>query len=883
MNSMPDQLALPALYVASPTEVRGLLAEARALLGPCTPLPALFEEVLRAWGGLYVGSARLRQAETVLRAIRAVDGLDVLATLLLDAGEEREIRLLAATLLASLPDDQCPPLPCLTDHADDPCLAMARFTRADAAWADPARYTAWDPSPAGLPQLLPLLAFLRGLYDERLAETPFRAYVLHAGVLHPGVAAHRPLHQLHRLLDYLGLSCRPYLRQRYHTLAADLWPHATSENWRCWQWVTRPGGPELLPQALRACAAGEHTLVRLYELKYAPLPNAEQLAAVLAEVTPEMGLLLCWLRTDLPLDKLALPGGAAAAGWLRASNVAAAARAYTAPPWWKPWLAVGLPCARQLLAWLQEVELPASTPGMLPQDRHDWLETHLLPRYRRLCANLLLAQAASGEGGEEIRRLAAGQDMAAIRALALLPSLDEQTLALLRQLLQRGGRPLQAAAREALEHWARRQGLPGADELERQHLLAAAWDLGPLAGERVRVGWQTGAYRLRLQLHAGKVELAGMGRRGLLTTLPPDLRHSAAYQEARDAQRAAQRQYRLFQQTLERYLLDARPLSGGEFRFLLTNPIFAHLAERLVWQTADGETLLWAGPERWETVAGEPYALLHAPAALTLTLAHPSALAHTRQLLAWQAIAADRRLQQPFKQLFREIYTADGEGGEQCTRFAGRRIDPRRAYPLLRAAGFAPGAGVARRAWPGGITAHLCWAAGTVSHDLFGPQRLAEVGTGDIWFTQAGATLPLAAVPPIIFSETLRAADLLTTRAAVGDADLTSRETIALRVALLREVARSVPLTNLAVREEGRYALVLGAHATYRVNLANGAVLLEPEGRQVVLPPHVPRWQPTERSDTTAKILGIVLTLAHDAEIDDLTFLAQFKDQPIMA
>ena len=413
-----------------------------------------------------------------------------------------------------------------------------------------------------------------------------------------------------------------------------------------------------------------------------------------------------------------------------------------------------------------------------------------------------------------------------MRALALLPAGDARACELLGRLEQSAGRPLHAAAHEALEAQARRQGFPGAEELGRQQLLAAAWEPGALAGERVRVGWQEGVYRLRLSLQGGKVELEVLGPRGPLASIPGALRQSGTYRSAREAQRETQATYRLFRQHLEGCLLDGTPVSLGEFRYLMSNPIFAHLAERLLWRAADGPPFLWAAPGRWETLDGEAIALTgaHYPASLTLTLPHPVALERDGVLGLWQARAADRRLMQPFKQLFREIYPGNGEGGAHCARFAGLPIDPRRAYALLRAAGYAPGNGEARRDWPHGVTAHLCWARDARGRDLFGPHRRASMPTGDIWFTRDGALLPLCEVHPIIFSETLRAADLLTTQAAVGEALLTSRETIAVRALLLRETARSFRLTNIAVPEDGRFALVLGTRADYRINLASGTV-----------------------------------------------------------
>jgi len=855
--------------------IRRMLADATDCLGPCAPLPALYEEVLRDWRGLPVHTARFCRANTLLAEMQQLpNGQSFLISIAQDPREAWAVRLLSATLLAL---DRCPvPAVSPDDESTAIVAALANFTSSESGrWYREALERRFIRDETTRPPVLLLLCFLHGLHEETITYEQFAEAVLEGGVLDPAISTHRPFRKINRLLDYLGLSDTPLVRQCYRRLVSEVWPQATVENYMRWQWLTVPGGPDIFPRALREFQFGDHSLMRLHELKYAPLHADRQGVYAITATDAAIKVLLYWLR-HLG-DDTDFPGGLAALRWLEGSNQTAAMEAYAQPTWWDAWISDGMLAARQALCWLQEMPLPKSTLS-----RAEWLETNLAPAFRRICANLLLSQAATSERGDEIIALAESGDIPAVRALALLPAPGEKVLLLLRHLCDSGGRPMHVAAEAALDHLAKRQGLPGAEELDRQHLLAAAWDLGPLAGERVRVGWEAGIYRLRLSVQVGKVQLEVLGPRGPLQRIPAELYQYPCYREARAAQKEAQSQYRLFKQHLEKYMLEGRPLSVGEFRYLLANPIFAHLAERLVWQNAAGEALLWAGPDIWKTCEGKRIDLSDAgkQAPMTLTVAHPITLAQAGALVDWQSVAVDRRLMQPFKQLFREIYLPIGEVGERCARFAGRSIDTRRAYALLRAAGFAPGAGIARRDWPRNVVAHFCWASGAVSHDLFGPDRLQAVETGDIWFTSAGRTIPTGQVDPIIFSETLRVADFLTTRAAVGDADLTSRETIILRATLLREVARSFDLTNIIVREGGPDALVLGKHATYRVNLASGTILLEPEGRQVVLPQHDSRWRLTEEDDTTGEILAIVLTLAHDQEIDDLTFLAQLASHP---
>lgn len=135
-------------------------------------------------------------------------------------------------------------------------------------------------------------------------------------------------------------------------------------------------------------------------------------------------------------------------------------------------------------------------------------------------------------------------------------------------------------------------------------MLATAWDDGPLFDAPVRVGWEDGLFRLRLELHRGKVAMTALGPGGAMPRIPTELRKSDAYREARAAQKDAQARYRLFRGHLERAMLDGAPMTAGQFRFLLTNPLFSHLAERLVWQVTGGAPFLWAALERWETLDG---------------------------------------------------------------------------------------------------------------------------------------------------------------------------------------------------------------------------------------------------------------------------------------
>ena len=841
-----------------------LAVDSRRLLGPCTPLPALFEEVLRAQRGFSVQSVRLREFRQLLDSVAPSSVPPVFQ----DDHAPADARMLTAIVAFAL---QAPPdgMEMESDELGAMYTAIAAFADAESGhWYRQQMEASLsnNASDEDLPSPLLLLAFLHGLHHGWLDPEQFDACVIEGKTLSPEISPHRRLRARHRLLDYLGVSQQAPFQQYYRQLTARIWPTARLQNWPDWRWITQPGGPELFAYGLHALCDGDVSLPRLYELKYSPLPDAEWLTTHLAQAPCHIALLLGWMRREQQIDELV--AGVASDRWLHESNLQATRAAYSALPWWEEWLTHGLPSARAALLMIQSLPLPVAD-----NDRASFIEHFLLPGYRGICANLLLAQAAAGDDLPAVLHLAEQGDTAALHALGLAPDNDDAVIAVLRRHASAGHRKAQGAAQLALDRIARQQGLPDEQELRRQQLLNAALDVDALAGERVRVGWQVGGYRLRVGLRRGQVELDVLGPRGELAHVPTAIRKSAAYQQARTVQAAVKAQYRLFRQYLEEIMVNEQPLLAGVFLTLLTNPVFAHLAERLLWCCPDGRCMLWNGPDRWETLTGE--CVRFTDAALTLLVAHPIRLLRQQTLQAWQSVAADRRLVQPFKQIFREVYACDKAEETVCRRFSGRAIDPARAYALLRAAGFAPGSGDARREWRGEITAHICWARDASGRDLYGEHRLPSVVSGDIHFARHGELVLLPDVNPLIISETLRAADLLTTRAAVGDADLTSRETILLRATLLREIARSYGLTNLVVREEGPYALVLGSRATYRINLANGAISLEPEGRHIAPPHQQDSWLSSEDPDATATIISVILTLAEDEKINDLIFLAQ--------
>lgn len=331
------------------------------------------------------------------------------------------------------------------------------------------------------------------------------------------------------------------------------------------------------------------------------------------------------------------------------------------------------------------------------------------------------------------------------------------------------------------------------------------------------------------------------------------------------------------------------------------HPITGAVVRGLIWEFADaaGE---WAAALPGE----EP------PAAERVRLWQPMR-AGTGEILEWRAALTDRRLRQPVKQAFREIYLltpAERETGTYSTRFAAHVVHYPRLYALFKERDWQANH---LGAYDGGYegTAVRTFAEGAWRAELDHVNADEDAGgtpeyatTGQVRFARrigrAWAPARLADVPPVVFSEAMRDIDLF-----VGVASLAAdpywtdpgedRYAAYRRSAAFGELtpgaevrrdalARILPRTKIADRcaLAGRYLTVRGDLRTYKIHLGSGNVLMEPDDAYLCVVPDRRAaaggtvFLPFEE-DRLALILSKAFLLAADAGITDAGILAQIK------
>jgi len=280
-------------------------------------------------------------------------------------------------------------------------------------------------------------------------------------------------------------------------------------------------------------------------------------------------------------------------------------------------------------------------------------------------------------------------------------------------------------------------------------------------------------------------------------------------------------------------------------------------------------------------------------------VAHAFELLQAGVLGSWQREIVHRRVVQPFKQVFREVYVltpAEVQAVAESSRFAGHQLDAARAFRLLQSRGWRMGDGEVaepRRYFPHAGIQALFEIEGA-GHYL-SEQPVVTSGRILFWemprFRSSGApgkhtlrALALRDVPPTVFSEVMRDADLVVTVAQHGGGGLPAREVIERRMEILRLLLEDLQLEGVELHDN--FATVKGSLATYRVHLGTAAIYVEPGQHLCIVPA---RWgKRHERlflpfvdaeDDKVGEVVSKVLFLLNDSAITDKSILRQFRRQ----
>jgi hypothetical protein len=330
--------------------------------------------------------------------------------------------------------------------------------------------------------------------------------------------------------------------------------------------------------------------------------------------------------------------------------------------------------------------------------------------------------------------------------------------------------------------------------------------------------------------------------------------------------------------SLEASCVTGERFEPGEFAELLRHPVLAPMLRNLALVSDEGVTGF---------ASDDPQVLLGPNAerrpldGSALRIAHPVDLLTGGEWpeLQHELFAAQRR--QPFRQLFRELYvptTAETGDGPSSRRYAGQQVESRRAAGLFTGRGWVADfeVGFGRTFHAEKITAwcSLLGGAGTAA-------EVEDATIEDVTFVHAGSwrSIPVTAVPPRLFSETMRDLDLVVSVAHAGRVDPeTTESSTQMRRRLVEETAQMLGLDKVETTDH--HARIRGKLGNYSVQLGSGVVHRQPGNALCIIPisaQHRGRiFLPFADDDPrTAEVISKVLMLARDDRIQDPTILEQ--------
>lgn len=264
-----------------------------------------------------------------------------------------------------------------------------------------------------------------------------------------------------------------------------------------------------------------------------------------------------------------------------------------------------------------------------------------------------------------------------------------------------------------------------------------------------------------------------------------------------------------------------------------------------------------------------------------LRIAHPVHMYEAGEWSLYQKYVFNKKLIQPFKQVFRELYLPNADElseGISSRRYAGHQVQPKKTLALLKTRGWLASneEGIQKVYYKENIIATIYALA-----DWFSPSDIEAPTIEVVGFVDRKTLRPVRVeeIPRLIFSEIMRDVDLVVSVAHVGGVDPeASLSTIEIRRAIVDELLRMLKLDNVILK--GSHAHISGIHGEYTVHLGSGVVHKMGTGSLNILPVHSSHrgriFLPFVDDDPkSAEIMSKIILLGEDKKLKDPSILVQ--------
>lgn len=376
----------------------------------------------------------------------------------------------------------------------------------------------------------------------------------------------------------------------------------------------------------------------------------------------------------------------------------------------------------------------------------------------------------------------------------------------------------------------------------------------------------------------GKTALVVQKGERVLKSVPAAIKKDAYVLECRERMTELNDQHQRARYLLEELMENQTAITVKELTLLTKNPVIAPLLASLVWAHDAAVGFFRDARLVTEWTADVNPDVPRLSDNTELRLAHPVELYRRGVWADFQRVLFDAKVQQPFKQVFRELYlpTDEEKASTESLRYAGHQVQPAKTVGLLKGRLWRADyeEGLQKVYWRDDIVATFVAMA-----DWFSPADIEYPTLEGVRFYRrsSGERLTLSAVPEVIFSEVMRDVDLVVSVAHAGGVDPeASHSTMEMRAVIAQLTCELLKLTNVTF--VGNFAHIAGERSEYRLHLGSGEVHLKSGKHIPVLPVHSQHkgriFLPFVDDDPkTAEILSKMILFAEDRKIKDPAIL----------
>lgn len=376
----------------------------------------------------------------------------------------------------------------------------------------------------------------------------------------------------------------------------------------------------------------------------------------------------------------------------------------------------------------------------------------------------------------------------------------------------------------------------------------------------------------------GKAAISCIKDGRTLKDIPAKLKKHEYVQEIKAIRKSLNEQYARARQSFEASMEKEDEFEFGELTNLCMNPVLTPIINNLVFVSRDR-----LGYLEKNGLVDYKGSLLELKMEDKLMIAHPVHLYQSGHWSDYQRDVFNKRLVQPFKQVFRELYLPNSdELKEQIVsrRYAGHQVQLKKTLALLKTRGWLASyeEGLEKVYYKEGIIATIYALA-----DWFSPAEIEAPVIELVRFEDRKTykPIPIDKVPKLIFSEVMRDVDLVVSVAHVGGVDPeASLSTIEMRDAIIGELLKLLKLDNVSIK--GSHAHIKGVHGEYTVHLGSGVAHKMGIGALNILPVHSQHrgriFLPfVDEDPKTAEIISKIVLLAEDRKLKDPSILNQIN------